>query len=60
MPDYQCPVCQVEIQRDMTLFLDHTNKHIIDAIKKQHPDWVEKNGACPKCVEHYEKSKRVK
>jgi hypothetical protein len=23
-----------------------------DAIKKQHPEWVEENGDCPKCVTH--------
>ena len=29
--------------------------YIIEQIKKDHPEWVEKDGACPKCIEYYKK-----
>ncbi len=28
-------------------------QYIIKRIREEHPDWVEEDGACPKCVEHY-------
>lgn len=53
MAGYQCPVCSNEIPRDLAVFLDHTNEHIIDAIKKQNPKWVSSDGVCKRCVEYY-------
>jgi len=29
--------------------------YIIARIKEQHPDWQEKDGACPKCIDYYKK-----
>lgn len=29
--------------------------YIMEQIKKAHPKWVEKDGACPKCWEYYRK-----
>lgn len=28
-------------------------KFLIDFIKKSHPNWIEQNGACIKCIEYY-------
>jgi folate-dependent phosphoribosylglycinamide formyltransferase PurN len=33
-------------------FLDHTNQHIMDEIKKSHPDWVVTDGICRKCADY--------
>jgi len=41
--------------RDLLLYLDHTNQHIIDRIKEEHPEWVSANGACEPCAEYYKK-----
>lgn len=30
-------------------------KYVMERIKNEHPDWVEKDGACPQCVEYYKK-----
>ena len=54
MAAYQCPVCDNEIPRDLIIFLNHTNEHIIEAIKKQNPEWVASDGLCNRCVEYYE------
>lgn len=54
MSVYQCPICNHETSKDLIVFLDHTNEHIIDAIKKQNPAWVTSDGMCKRCVEFYE------
>ena len=33
--------------------MDVTEDWLIDAIKKDHPEWVQSGGACPKCIEYY-------
>ena len=33
--------------------IDITEDWLIDAIKKDHPEWVQGSGACPKCIEYY-------
>ena len=32
---------------------DIKEEWLIDAIKKDHPEWVQSSGACPKCIEYY-------
>ena len=42
------------MDRDLVLFLDHTNQHVINQIKLSHPEWVAENGACKPCSAYYE------
>ena len=28
-------------------------EYLINQIKKEHPEWVEQDGACRKCIEYY-------
>lgn len=42
------------MSRDLLLFLDHTNQHVIDRIKLAHPEWVTEDGACKPCVAYYQ------
>ena len=51
--EYRCAVCGTRVSGDMIIYMDHTEKHIIDLVKHDHPDWVEKNGVCQKCFEYY-------
>lgn len=51
--DYKCTLCGKVMKDDLKEFIDHTETHVVDEIKKDHPDWVEKNGICHKCVEYY-------
>lgn len=55
-PHYKCPVCSEEIERDLALFLDHGQQHVMDSIQKAHPEWSEQKGVCGKCVNFYEKA----
>ncbi len=53
--DYICPVCDEHLKRELAEIIPHTEKHIVDIIKQEHPEWVEKNGVCKKCYEYYKK-----
>lgn len=55
MNAYTCPVCQNKIQRDLMVFMRHTEDHIIEAIHKAHPEWKAQDGVCEPCVEYYKK-----
>ncbi len=44
---YTCPTCGETMERDLMVFLQHTDHHLIDAIKEDNPDWVEDDGTCP-------------
>ncbi len=52
---YICDVCNEKVTGDSLVFISHTERHIADIIQKQHPDWAEKNGVCPKCLEYYKR-----
>ena len=55
---YTCPVCGEKVDRDLSMFLDHTNMHIIEKLKETHPDWVTGDGCCQKCYEYLEKNRQ--
>jgi hypothetical protein len=45
-----CPLCHKETD---TLY-HIAEQAVIDLIKRNHPEWVEPDGACKKCIEYYE------
>lgn len=53
MANYQCPMCGRNMDRNLILFLDHTNQHVIDQIKKKYPEWVAEDGICKPCADYY-------
>jgi len=50
---YKCSVCHQEVEDDLMVYINHTEAHIMNEIRANHPDWVEKNGLCRKCVDYY-------
>ncbi len=56
MQTYTCPTCGEKMERDLSLFMEHTDKHIVEEVKKKNPTWVTKDGFCPKCVDHFKKA----
>jgi len=52
---YICDTCGEEVTGGALLFIAHTEKHIVDIIKRHHPDWVEKSGVCPRCLDYFKK-----
>lgn len=55
---YACSVCDQKVERDLIKYIHHTELHIIDEIKKKHPDWNCSDGLCPKCLECFRKAMR--
>lgn len=55
---YICPICKEEIPRELETIIEHTDIHIVDAIKKKHPKWAAKDGTCKTCYEWYKKQMR--
>ena len=56
MQTYTCPTCNEQMERDLTLFTEHTDRHIVDVLKKDRPSWITEEGYCPKCLEYFKQS----
>lgn len=50
-----CPVCHKVTKAAVVDVCVTAHEYLIEKIKKEHPEWVEKDGACPKCLEYYKK-----
>jgi len=50
---YTCPICQEQIPDDVIKYTQHGDKHIVDLLKYDHPEWVEEDGLCTKCYDYY-------
>lgn len=50
---YTCPTCGDAVDRDILLFLHHTDRHILEALKELHPEWVKANGESPRVLDFY-------
>jgi ribosomal protein L33 len=48
-----CRICGRYTDEDIVDVCQESHNYIIESIKRQHPEWVEKDGACPKCLEYY-------
>ena len=46
------------MERDLLLLRKHTDVHIVEELKKSHPEWITDKGFCPQCVEHYKAAMR--
>ncbi len=51
--EFICPTCGKKLPRELLIIIPHTEEHIMDAIKKNHPDWSTEDGICKKCYEYY-------
>lgn len=58
MQTYTCPTCGESMERDLVLFVEHTDRHILAALKKNQPAWITKDGYCPKCFEYFKRQMR--
>jgi len=53
MMEFVCPTCGKKFPRDLKVIIDHTEHHIIKAIKNNHPEWSVEHGIDQKCYEYY-------
>jgi len=51
--EYRCSVCELSVEGGLVALKDHTDKHVIDLIKFDHPEWITDNGVCEKCHQYY-------
>lgn len=58
MSIYTCPTCGEKMERDLLLFIEHTDQHVVEEIKKRHPSWITKDGFCPQCLDYFKKAIR--
>ncbi len=48
-----CPICKKTVDEDMAQACDKAEDWILATIRRSHPDWVEKDGSCSKCLAYY-------
>ena len=53
--DFICGTCGKTLPRELLTIMSHTEEHIVNEIKKKHPDWSETDGICTKCYAYYKK-----
>ena len=58
MQSYTCPTCGSQMERDLSIFMEHTDKHVVEEVKRLNPKWLTQDGFCPKCLEYVKKSIR--
>lgn len=51
--NYHCPVCSAKIERELEIFLAHTDLHIFDVLQKKHPEWFACGGFYDTCEAYY-------
>ena len=44
-----CPLCNEETDE----FHYDAERYVLEMIKKDHPEWVESDGACEPCMDYY-------
>ncbi len=47
-----CPLCGEGIPADRLESHLSLEGDLIELVKQEHPEWVEADGLCPKCIEH--------
>ncbi len=49
-----CPLCNDSIDKLVYRFHFDNERQVIENIKKSHPSWTERDGACSRCVDYYQ------
>ncbi len=48
-----CPICKKHVDENIVGVCRDAEQWIIDSIRRAHPEWVEKDGTCSKCLDYY-------
>lgn len=54
-PMRNCPICGSQLAPESAALHVMAERWVIEQIREDHPEWVESDGACPKCLEFYSK-----
>ncbi|MDD5018853.1 MAG: hypothetical protein PHH75_01595 [Candidatus Omnitrophica bacterium] len=50
---YICRICNRRVDETIALTHVKTEEYLLELIRKDHPEWKEEHGACPKCIDYY-------
>ena len=50
-----CPICHRAVDEDIVTACQEAQGWVIESIRRQHPDWVEADGSCLRCLEYYQR-----
>jgi hypothetical protein len=50
---YKCQICGRMVHEEHALVHVKADEYLIELIKKDHPQWQEKDKSCPKCIAYY-------
>ncbi len=56
----KCPICSRLVRENILKVCEEAEDWILQSIKRAHPDWVEKDGSCSRCLNYYKKLGKVK
>ncbi len=51
----KCPICNRFIEENIVKLCQDAEDWILQSIKRAHPDWVERDGSCSRCLNYYKK-----
>jgi hypothetical protein len=49
----KCPICKAMVEDDMVRLCQEAEDWIVGSIRRAHPEWVQKDGSCAKCMDYY-------
>jgi hypothetical protein len=49
----KCPICNKITHEDMIKVCQDAEDWVLQTIRRMHPEWVEKDGSCMRCIEYY-------
>ena len=50
---YKCQMCGRMVHKEHALGHIKAEEYLIELIKKDHPEWKDKEASCPKCISYY-------
>ena len=52
---YRCQICRKTVHQAHSLEHVKAEEYLLNLIRKDHPQWEQKELTCPECVEYYRK-----
>ncbi|MFM9910050.1 MAG: S8 family serine peptidase [Chitinophagaceae bacterium] len=49
----ECPLCKEGIEKLLYRYHIESERQVIERIKKENPQWTERDGICSRCIDHY-------
>ncbi len=49
----ECPLCKEGVEKLLYRYHIESERHVIERIKKENPQWTESDGICNRCIDHY-------